>query len=67
MTDILAFIADALISCFWFIVGAFFGTAYNRAVAKFDTPDGIITFDLSKILKLDVKDEDEDESEVAVK
>lgn len=63
MTDILAFIAGALISCFWFITGAFFGAAYNRAVAKFDTPDGIITFDLSKIIKLDVKaDESEDEA-----
>lgn len=63
MTDILAFIAGALISCFWFITGAFFGAAYNRAVAKFDTPDGIITFDLSKITKLDVKaDESEDEA-----
>ena len=67
MTDILAFIAGALISCFWFITGAFFGAAYNRAVAKLDTPDGIITFDLSKIIKLDVKDDDEDESEAAVK
>lgn len=58
MTDILAFIAGALISCFWFITGAFFGAAYNRAVAKLDTPDGIITFDLSKIIKLDIKAED---------
>ena len=58
MTDILTFIAGALISCFWFIVGAFFGAAYNRAVAKFDTLDGIITFDLSKIIKLDIKAED---------
>ena len=63
MTDILAFIAGALISCFWFIVGAFFGAAYNRAVAKFNTPDGIITFDLSKILKLNIQaDESEDEA-----
>ena len=63
MTDILAFIAGALISCFWFITGAFFGAAYNRAVAKFDTPDGIITFDLSKILKLNIQaDESEDEA-----
>ena len=63
MTDILAFIAGALISCFWFITGAFFGAAYNRAVAKLDTPDGIITFDLSKIIKLNIKaDESEDEA-----
>ena len=55
MTDILAFIAGALISCFWFITGAFFGAAYNRAVAKFDTPDGIITFDLNKIIKLNIQ------------
>ena len=63
MTDILAFIAGALISCFWFITGAFFGAAYNRAVAKLDTPDGIITFDLSKIIKLNIQaDESEDEA-----
>ena len=67
MTDILAFIAGAASSAFFFVAGAFFGAAYNRAVAKFDTPDGIITFDFSKIIKSDVKDEDEGKSGVEAK
>ena len=71
MTDILAFIAGAASSALFFVVGAFFGAAYHKATHEIiETPDGIITFDLSKIIKLDVKDEDfrdEEESEAAAK
>lgn len=52
MTDILAFIAGALLSILWFGLGAVFGIAYARASdAKFTTPDGLITFDLNKLLE----------------
>lgn len=54
MTDILAFIAGALLSILWFGLGAVFGIAYARASdAKFTTPDGLITFDLNKLLEFE--------------
>ena len=53
MTDILAFIAGAVSSAFFFVVGAFFGAAYHKATHEIiDTPDGIITFDLAQLEKL---------------
>ena len=54
MTDIFAFIAGALLSILWFGLGAVFGAAYTRATdAKFTTPDGLITFDLNKLLEFE--------------
>ena len=54
MTDIFAFIAGALLSILWFGIGAVFGVAYARATdAKFTTPDGLITFDLNKLLEFE--------------
>ena len=54
MTDIFAFMAGALLSILWFGIGAVFGTAYARATdAKFTTPDGLITFDLNKLLEFE--------------
>ena len=54
MTDILAFIAGALLSILWFGLGVVFGIAYTRASdAKFTTPDGLITFDLNKLLEFE--------------
>jgi len=49
MTDILIFIAGAVISAVFFILGAFFGAACHKAVYEIDTPDGKISFDLSNI------------------
>lgn len=67
MTDILAFIAGAASSALFFVVGAFFGAAYHKATHEIiETPDGIITFDLAQLAKLqgvkvEIKDESEDE------
>lgn len=67
MTDILAFIAGAASSALFFVVGAFFGAAYHKATHEIiETSNGIITFDLAQLAKLqgvkvEIKDESEDE------
>ena len=66
MTDIFAFIAGALLSILWFGLGAIFGAAYARATdAKFITPDGLITFDLNKLLEFAERRVDEQLEEKA--
>ena len=54
MPDIFIFICGAILSMVFFMLGTFFGAAYVRmADAKFTTPDGLITFDLNKLLEFE--------------
>ena len=54
MPDIFIFICGATVAMVFFILGFLFGVAYTRATdAKFTTPDGLITFDLNKLLEFE--------------
>lgn len=67
MIDIIAFIAGASSSALFFMLGAFFGAAYHKATHEIiETPDGIITFDLAQLAKLQgveliIKDKEDEE------
>ena len=54
MADVIMFITGALLSVIWFGIGMMFGAAYARATDdRFTTPDGIITFNLNKLLEFE--------------
>ena len=54
MSDIFIFICGAVTAMVFFMLGTFFGAAYVKmSEAKFTTPDGLITFDLNKLLEFE--------------
>ena len=54
MSDIFIFICGALTAMIFFMLGTLFGAAYVKmSETKFTTPDGLITFDLNKLLELE--------------